>query len=233
MERLVTAKMQILMIDDDVKLTEILSEYLRQFGYQLQGASHPDRGIAMISKMKPELVILDVMLPDKDGFTVCREVRAMSQIPIIMLSARGEVTDRIVGLEMGADDYLPKPFEPRELLARIQSILRRKQSNNTNGVLVKAGDLVLDIDKRSVKLNAAELELTTAEFEVLALLVQNPDRVFSREQISDALKGSEWASFDRSVDVLISRLRQKLKDSAKKPKYLKTIWGTGYKFIGA
>ena len=220
------------MIDDDVKLAEILSEYLRQFGYHLQGASHPDRGISMIKKMQPELVILDVMLPDKDGFTVCREVRATSQIPIIMLSARGEVTDRIVGLEMGADDYLAKPFEPRELLARIQSILRRKQAAY-NDSTITAGPILLNLDKRSVKHHGDELELTTAEFEVLALLVQNPGRVFSREQIIDALKGSDWASFDRSVDVLISRLRQKLQDSAKKPKYLKTIWGTGYKFIGA
>ncbi|MFK7827403.1 MAG: response regulator transcription factor [Oligoflexales bacterium] len=224
-------KIQILMIDDDVKLTEILAEYLRQFGYLVQGASHPERGIAMINKIRPELVILDVMLPDKDGFTVCRELRATSQIPIIMLSARGEVTDRIVGLEMGADDYLAKPFEPRELLARIQSILRRKQANYSNS-MTKIGELVLDMDKRSVKLQGEDLELTTAEFEVLALLMQNPERVFNRDQISDALKGSDWVSFDRSVDVLISRLRQKLKDSAKKPKYLKTIWGTGYKFIG-
>lgn len=224
-------KTKIIMIDDDIKLTELLSEYLRQFGFYLQAASHPDRGIAMVKKMKPELVILDVMLPDKDGFTVCRELRAASQVPIIMLSARGEVTDRIVGLEMGADDYLAKPFEPRELQARIQSILRRNKASYERSS-IEVGSLLLDLNKRSVTHSGQELDLTTAEFEVLALLVQNPGRVFSRDQIIDALKGSDWASFDRSVDVLISRLRHKLQDSAKKPKFLKTIWGTGYKFIG-
>ena len=185
-----------------------------------------------LKQEQPEVVILDVMLPGRDGFEVCQEIRKEYTIPIIMLTARGEVTDRIVGLELGADDYLPKPFEPRELVARIQTILRRTlgklKSNN-----VKCGKLFLDLNKHSVILAGRQLDLTTMEFEILTMFAQNPEKVLSREQLLDKVRGLEWEAYNRSIDVLISRLRQKLGDDPKNPAYLKTVWGAGYMFVGA
>jgi DNA-binding response OmpR family regulator len=223
----------ILIVDDDERLIQLLSEYLAKFDLQVIGAGLPSVGIKLLRQKNPSLVILDVMLPEKNGFELCTEIRRESQVPVIMLTARGEVTDRVVGLELGADDYLSKPFEPRELLARIQSVLRR----GTEGGTVKVkhldfGSLQIDLVKRSVLLQGSPVELTTMEFEALSLFAQHPGEVLGRDQIMDHLRGIDWEAYNRSIDVLISRLRQKLKDDPKAPTYFKTIRGTGYLFLG-
>lgn len=230
---------KLLLIDDDRALGTLLETYLKQFGFRLLVAHEPNAGLELLSREQPELVILDVMLPGKDGFQVCREIRAKSErIGILMLTARGEVTDRIVGLELGSDDYLPKPFEPRELIARIQSVLRRKAPGtdsaanaNGGGGELKAENLVLDSRRRAASLDGKDIELTTTEFELLELFMREPDRVISRDEIMDRIRGEDWESFDRSVDVAVSRLRHKLGDPPKQPRFIKTVWGTGYRFI--
>jgi DNA-binding response OmpR family regulator len=220
----------ILIIDDDEKLNRLLKDFLARFGYEVKCATHPKKGLDMISADPPDLIILDIMLPDMDGFTVCREIRKSLSIPIIMLTARGEVTDRIVGLELGADDYLPKPFEPRELVARIQSVLRRSVVPEKQ-VLIKHKDLVIDSASMSATLKGRVLDLTTMEFEALLLFANNPGITLTRDTIIEKLRGFDWDSFDRSIDVLISRLRSKLKDDPQDPAYIKTVWGRGYMFI--
>ncbi|MCK4240943.1 MAG: response regulator transcription factor [Candidatus Atribacteria bacterium] len=221
----------ILIIDDDKKLNNLLSDYFSKFGFKVTTVTHPDEGLKILKRELPDIIILDIMLPKMDGFEVCKEIRKEYSVPIIMLTARGEVTDRIVGLELGADDYLPKPFEPRELVARVQSVLRRSSEDLKSGI-IKFGRLVVDIEKHSVLLDGENVDLTTMEFEILSLFVRNPGKVFTRDHLMDRIRGIELEAFDRSIDVLISRLRQKLNDHPEKPSFIKTIWGTGYKFIG-
>ncbi len=221
----------ILIIDDDEKLNALLTDYLRKYNYSVKTATHPQEGLQTLKREQPDLIILDVMLPEMDGFEVCREIRKEYTTPVIMLTARGEVTDRIVGLELGADDYLPKPFEPRELVARIQTVLRRgRMSSHTE--IRRFGALSVDFRKRMIQLGNEPVELTSAEFEILSLFIDKAGKVLDRNYILDHVRGIEWEAFDRSVDVLISRLRQKLQDDPKNPRFIKTIWGTGYMFIG-
>jgi DNA-binding response OmpR family regulator len=200
-------------------------------GFEVLSAVLPEEGLQLLEQENPDLVILDVMLPEMDGFEVCRTIRQSSTVPVIMLTARGEVMDRVVGLEIGADDYLPKPFEPRELVARIQSVLRRVQPKNLSAVQ-KFGGLIIDFQKREVTLDEKIVYLTSNEFECLALLVKNVGKVLDRDQIMEELRGIEWDAFNRSVDITMSRLRNKLADDPKNPRFVKTIWGTGYLFIG-
>jgi DNA-binding response OmpR family regulator len=221
----------ILIIDDDKKLNNLLIEYLSKFGFKATAVTNPEEGLKILRRKLPDMIILDIMLPGKDGFEVCKEIRKEYSIPIIMLTARGEVTDRIVGLELGADDYLPKPFEPRELVARIQSVLRRS-SESVKSETVKFRNLMIDFNKRSVLLDEKRVDLTNMEFEILSVFVKNPGRVLNRDQILEKIKGIEWEAFDRSVDVLMSRLRQKLNDDPKNPTFFKTVWGAGYLFMG-
>jgi len=223
---------KILLIDDDKKLGELLATFFKRFDMELVAATHPDEGLRQLEAAQPDLVILDVMLPGQDGFDVCRTIRRSSNIPIIMLTARGEVTDRIVGLEIGADDYLPKPFEPRELVARIQNVLRRSADRRSSDVPLKFGNLTIDTHRRTAELAGKSLDLTTMEYQLLALFAENPGRTFTRDEILNALRGIDAKLFSRSVDILVSRLRQKLQDTTKQPRYIKTVWGTGYIFIG-
>ena len=223
---------KILLIDDDKKLGELLTTFFGRFDMELVAATHPDEGLRQLEAAQPDLVILDVMLPGQDGFDVCRTIRRSSNIPIIMLTARGEVTDRIVGLEIGADDYLPKPFEPRELVARIQNVLRRSADRRSSDVPLKFGNLTIDTHRRTAELAGESLDLTTMEYQLLALFAENPGRTFTRDEILNALRGIDAKLFSRSVDILVSRLRQKLQDTTKQPRYIKTVWGTGYIFIG-
>jgi len=222
---------KILVIDDDQKLNELLKEYLAKFGFEVETVDHPHKGLAKLKHQQPDLIILDVMLPDMEGFEVCKEIRKNYSTPIIMLTARGEVTDRIVGLELGADDYLPKPFEPRELVARIQTVLRRGESKAMPETK-RIDKLTVDFRKHSATLDNKPIELTTAEFEILSLFINNPWKLLNRDNLLDQLRGIEWDVFSRSVDVLVSRLRQKLNDDPKNPSYIKTVWGSGYMFIG-
>lgn len=224
----------VLIIDDDRKLNEMLSSYLSRFGMTVFTADHPDSGLTLLRSHSPSLVILDLMLPGRDGFAVCRNIRAESQVPIIMLTARGDLPDRVAGLELGADDYLAKPFEPRELVARIQTVLRRSGQATvrpSTKELVRAEDLFVDLRRRTAMLNGESIEFTTMEFEILAFFLSNPGAVLSRDEIMDRIKGVDWEAYNRSIDVTISRLRTKLQDDPRKPRYLKTVWGTGYMFL--
>ncbi len=221
----------VLIIDDDKKLNNLLKDYLSKYDFKIITVTRPDDAFKALKRELPDIIILDIMLPDMDGFQVCKKIRSEFPIPIIMLTARGEVTDRIVGLELGADDYMPKPFEPRELVARIQSILRRSSENLKSDVL-KFGNLIVNFKKCEVLLDGKNIDLTTMEFEILSFFVTNSGKVLNRDQILDKVRGIEWESYNRSVDVLISRLRQKLNDDPKNPSLIKTIWGTGYKFVG-
>ena len=222
---------KLLLIDDDSKLNSLLSEYLKKFGFDVHTVTHPEKGLQYLTEHQPDLIILDIMLPDMNGFEVCRRIRKNYTTPIIMLTARGEVTDRIAGLEIGADDYMPKPFEPRELAARIQTILRRGTLQQETEILT-FGALLINLAGHSATLSEQQIDLTTAEFEILKYFSDNPGKVLSRDDIMDQIRGIEWDAFNRSVDVLVSRLRQKLNDDPKNPRFIKTIWGSGYMFIG-
>ena len=223
---------KILLIDDDEKLAGLLGSYFERFDLDLVSALRPSVGLELLKSEKPDLVILDVMLPEQDGFEVCRTIRKTSVVPIIMLTARGEVTDRIVGLEIGADDYLPKPFEPRELVVRIQNVLRRAVPVETDSDELRFKGLMLNTERRTIELDGSPLELTTMEFELLALFARNPGKALSRDEILNGLRGIDAQIFSRSVDILVSRLRQKLNDTAKQPRFIKTVWGKGYTFVG-
>jgi DNA-binding response OmpR family regulator len=221
---------RVLIIDDDERLNALLTEYLGRFGYSVRAVPDPQDGMRALKADPPDLLVLDIMLPGTDGLTVCRKVREQSRIPIIMLTARGDVADRIVGLELGADDYLPKPFEPRELVARMQAVLRRGAHESEE--IVRMGPLEVNWTSRSASLNGRTLALTTAEFEVLGFLLRNRGRVLSRDRIMEALRGTDAEAYDRSIDVLISRVRQKIGDDAKHSTFIRTVRGVGYSFTG-
>ncbi len=221
----------ILIIDDDAKLNQLLTDYLRGFGFQAVTATRPEDGLKKFRQEAPDLVILDVMLPGMSGFEVCKIIRQSGGTPIIMLTARGELTDRVVGLELGADDYLPKPFEPRELVARIKSVLRRGSRIGDSGVS-RFGRLEINFQSRVAKLDGVAIDLTTNEFAALSFLVRNRGKVLNRDQILEELSGVESDAFNRSVDITVSRLRHKLNEDLKDPSFIKTVWGAGYVFIG-
>ena len=237
--------MKILLIDDDESLADLLEQYLARYDMQLISANRPSLGYQLLEEAKPNAVILDVMLPEQDGFEVCKQIRRDNNIPIIMLTARGDVMDRVVGLGIGADDYLAKPFEPRELVARLQTILRRvtpqyhndvSSSQNSDTQLVFKG-LSINLERQQVVLFEKKLELTTTEYRLLVLMAKSPQTVFSRDDILNHLKGSDIELFSRSVDIAISRLRQKFKLASSSTneaaaEYIKTVWGAGYCFIG-
>ena len=224
---------KVLLIDDDETLGELLTDYFARFGIELLCAIHPKKGLSLLEEETPALVVLDIMLPELDGLEVCRRIRHFSDIPIVMLTARGDVMDRIVGLELGADDYLAKPFEPRELVARIQNILKRASGPKKDFKGMIFGELLIDPVRQQVKLADELLDLSTMEYQLLMLLAKSPGKVFNRDEILNKLKGIEAEIFSRSVDIAVSRLRQKLNDTEKPPKFIKTVWGTGYTFIGA
>jgi len=224
---------RLLMIDDDEKLVGLMREYLESHGFEVAAAHDGNAGVEAALSAEPDLVILDVMLPGVDGLEVCRRVRQSSHVPILMLTARGDETDRIVGLEIGADDYLPKPFNPRELLARIRAILRRSEGEEAKGPssIVQAGTLVVDIGSRAVTVRGQPVELTTAEFDILYALASSAGRVLSRDQLLQKVHGEGWAAYDRSIDVHISRIRQKIEADPRRPTLLKTVRGVGYQLV--
>jgi len=223
---------RLLMIDDDASLDALLEEYFARFGHVLTTATTAAEGRRLLRNDDPDLLILDVMLPDADGMKLCREIRRESDIPILMLTARGDVPDRVLGLEFGADDYVPKPFEPRELVARVETLMRRSRDTPARR-LTAAGGLQLETETRRVTLGDAELELTSMEFELLRILMESRGRVLTREMLLRKLRGLDQDIYDRSVDMLISRLRKKLADDSRSPRFIKTIWRTGYQFVAA
>lgn len=222
---------RVLLIDDDRRHSALLSDYCRRFDITVDCAFDADEGLRRFAEAPPELLLLDVMLPGKDGFSLCREIRAKSRVPIIMLTARGDLTDRVTGLELGADDYIPKPFEPRELVARIQSVLRRADAAPPLATIEYDG-LVIDTARRAVVVDGVLLELTSMEYELLVLLASHPGKDFSRDAILSGLRGIDAALLTRSVDILVSRLRAKLGDTGKPARWIHTIWGRGYRFSG-
>src|SRR6056300_1590889 len=222
----------ILIIDDDEKLNQLLEGFLSDFGFSVLTATHPEKGLKKLKHKSPDLVILDVMLPGMDGFEVCKKIRQQSSVPIIMLTARGELMDKVVGLELGADDYLPKPFEPRELVARIHSILRRSGDDASMRDIKPINGIDVDPSRREVKLDLVVLDLTTMEYELLILFMQYPNKTFTRDELMNRLRGIDAELFSRAVDTLVSRLRHKLGDTSKTPRFIKTVWGRGYTFIG-
>lgn len=226
---------KVLLVDDDKKLRNLLKEYLEGYGYRVltlvDGSAVPET----IKKESPDIVILDVMMPVKDGLDVLREIRMTFAIPVIMLTAKGEAADRIVGLELGADDYLPKPFDPRELLARIKAVLRRglptEEAAGDESLIINAGGLALNRAKQTLMVEDKEVELSSTEYKILEALMAHPNTVLSRDRLLNLARGRDFMAFDRSVDVHISKLRAKLDAYPRFRKIIKTVWGTGYMFV--
>jgi len=217
---------RILLIDDDEDLAPPLAAYLKRFDFELDSATRPSSGLERLRAGNYDALILDVMLPEIDGFELCRRIRKESDIPVLMLTARGDVTDRVVGLELGADDYLPKPFEPRELAARLQTILRRAPARAAARHRMAFEGLVIDLERREVRRHGEPVELTGTEFELLTLLAREPQRVFSRDEILNRLRGHDADLYTRAVDILVSRLRRKLEPV----QCIKTLRNAGYAF---
>jgi two-component system, OmpR family, phosphate regulon response regulator OmpR len=218
-----------LLIEDDARLAGMIAEYLGKAGFQVTHAENAARGLALHKREAFDAVILDLTLPDADGLDICRQIRSRSHDPILMLTARGDPMDRVVGLEMGADDYLPKPFEPRELLARLRAILRRSRGGAPSDVL-RHGRLEIDRGAREVRLDGAARTLTGYQFALLLALAEHAGRVMSRDALMDLAKGEAIEAFDRSIDVHVSRIRAAIEDDPKKPRRIITIRGAGYVF---
>ena len=220
---------RILLIDDDELLAPPLAAFFRRFDFELDSATLPSVGLAKLRTGNYDAAILDVMLPEIDGFELCRRIRRESDLPVIMLTARGDVMDRVVGLEIGADDYLPKPFEPRELLARLQTVLRRARVPAPNHKRLAFDGLSIDLERRQVQCTGSTVELTSTEYELLVMLASEPHKVFDRDQILNKLRGHEAELHTRAVDILVSRLRKKLEPLD----CIKTLRNAGYTFAGA
>ncbi len=220
---------RILLIEDDSRLAEMVKNYLGGAGFHVEVAPKGAAGIAMEARQAFDAVVLDLTLPDMDGLEICRRIRARAATPILMLTARGEPMDRVVGLEMGADDYLAKPFEPRELLARLRAILRRTRGEQAAEVL-RFGRLEIDVGARQVRLDGNAVSLTSHQFALLLVLARHPGRVMSRDALMDQVKNEPLEAFDRSIDVHISRIRAAIEDDASKPRRVITVRGAGYVF---
>ena len=222
---------RILLIEDDPRLAEMVKNYLGRAGFAVTIAGKGAAGIALEARETYDALILDLMLPDMDGLDVCRRIRARAQTPILMLTARGDAMDRVVGLEMGADDYLPKPFEPRELLARLKSILRRRHRDEAD--VLRFGRLEIDAGAREARLDGNACTLTSYQFSMLLALARHAGRVLSRDAIMELMKNERLEAFDRSIDVHISRIRVAIEDDPKKPRRIITVRGSGYVFAKA
>ncbi|MCF6310221.1 MAG: response regulator transcription factor [Sulfurimonas sp.] len=220
---------KILLIEDDLDMQTLISDYLKNYDFEVTAYDKPKEALEHLKKNSDAyvIVVLDLMLPQMDGFDVCKRIRQLSSVPIIISSARGELSDKILGFDLGADDYLAKPYEPRELVIRINAILRRSLS-----IVKTVGDFEIDADKHEIKIDALLLDLTKIEYDILHLFLLNNGKVLSRESISNSVTGIEYNSKDRTIDMHISNIRQKIGDDSKDPQYIKSIWGIGYKFIG-
>jgi len=222
--------MKVLVIDDDRRLCDMLQTYLGGHGVEVTARLDARTGLEALARHEFDAVVLDVMLPDLDGFEVCKRIRAGSEIPVLMLTARGDETDRVVGLELGADDYLPKPFSPRELMARLRAITRRNRPGPQATEILRFGRLEIDLSARQVRLDGELRSLTSHQLEILAVLARSAGRVLSREQLMDAVRGEALEAFDRSIDVHISRIRAAIEDDPKHPQRIVTVRGVGYVF---
>jgi two-component system, OmpR family, phosphate regulon response regulator OmpR len=230
-------KKMVLLVDDDEKLLKLVKEYLEGYGFRVLTLTDGSAVMETIAVKSPDIVILDIMLPGRDGLAVLKEIRTEHAVPVIMLTAKGDDADRIVGLELGADDYLPKPFNPRELLARIKAVLRRSplldepEAREDKSKNIKVGGIILNIAKQTLVVDNNEVGLSSTEYKVLEALMRHPNVVMTRDQLMTLARGRDFMAFDRSIDVHISKLRAKLKAFPKYGKSIKTVWGTGYMFV--
>ena len=231
-------KIRIIVVDDDARLRELLNRYLSEQGYSVRAVADGNDMNRWLARERYDLMVLDLMMPGEDGLSICRRLRGLGdKMPIIMLTAKGDDVDRIVGLEVGADDYLPKPFNPRELVARIQAVLRRAPATQPPGAptaeqqIVEFGEFSFNLGTRSLARNGEQLSLTTGEFALLKVLVQHPRTPLSRDKLMELARGREFGAFDRSIDVQISRLRKLIETDPAKPAFIQTVWGFGYVFI--
>jgi two-component system OmpR family response regulator len=220
---------KILVVDDEKAIVEIVEGYLKNEGYSVIAAYDGSSALQQVQKHDPDLIILDLMLPEISGWDVCRTLRVKSDVPIIMLTARDEVTDRIVGLELGADDYVTKPFEPKELVSRVKAVLRRSGVKREKSNVVQIGDLVIDSGMRIAKIGNRTIELTPTEFELLRTMAENPNRVFSRMQLLDSVQGYSYEGYERTIDSHIKNLRKKIEPDHNHPRYIISVYGVGYK----
>ncbi|HWL48764.1 MAG TPA: response regulator transcription factor [Acidimicrobiia bacterium] len=223
---------KVLVVDDEMKIARLVRDYLTEAGFDVALASTGPAAVAAVRSDRPDLVVLDLGLPGMDGYDVTRAIRGHSAIPIIMLTARSEETDRIVGLELGADDYVVKPFSPRELVARVKAVLRRTGGEVATET-IRVMDVLIDLPHRSAERNGSRIELTATEFELLRALASNPGRVFTRGQLLDSIKGVSFESYERAIDAHIKNLRKKLEPDPRRPRYVLTVYGVGYKFSDA
>ena len=224
-----TVSPKILVVDDEKHIVELARLYLAREGYEVEGVGDGAQAVARFTQVKPDLVILDIMLPGTDGLTICKEIRKQSQVPIIMLTARHEVTDKVVGLEVGADDYLTKPFHPQELVARAKALLRRARTESDQPRLVRAGKLEVDIERHEVRFGDEKLQLRPKEFDLLALLARHPGRVFQRSELLDLVWGYDFPGYTRTVDVHVQQVREKLAAAKVTDPSIQTVWGVGYR----
>jgi DNA-binding response OmpR family regulator len=227
MGRAVTSK--VLVVDDEDHIVELARIYLTRAGYEVEGVGDGSQALVRFAQVKPDLVVLDIMLPGADGIAICKEIRKLSQVPIIMLTARDEVTDKVVGLEIGADDYLTKPFHPQELVARAKALLRRARIEPDAPKLIRAGKLEVDLERHEVRHGQAKVQLRPKEFDLLALLARHPGRVFHRSELLDFVWGYDFPGYTRTVDVHVQQLREKLAAADITDPSIQTVWGVGYR----
>ena len=220
---------KVLVVDDEEHIVELARLYLAREGYQVEGVSDGALAMGRFAQLKPDLVVLDIMLPGVDGLTLCREIRKTSQVPIIMLTARDEVTDKVVGLELGADDYLTKPFHPQELVARAKALVRRARIEPDQPKVVRAGMLEIDQERHEVRFGEKRVQLRPKEFDLLSLLARHPGRVFQRSELLDLVWGYDFPGYTRTVDVHVQQLREKLELAGVSQPSIGTVWGVGYK----
>jgi DNA-binding response OmpR family regulator len=221
---------KILVVDDEPKIIQLTQDYLENAGFSAISAGDGERALAVIQVEKPDLVVLDLGLPGMDGLDVCRSIRKTSNLPIIMLTARDEETDKLVGLELGADDYITKPFSPKELVARVRSVLRRSELVQEGREVIRAGDVTLDLPRMQVTVGDEEIELTATEFQLLHALASQPGRIFTRSQLLNAVHGVAIESYERAIDAHIKNIRRKLEPVPHEPRYIQTVYGVGYRF---
>jgi DNA-binding response OmpR family regulator len=220
---------KILVVDDEKHILELARLYLTREGYEVEGLGDGSQAVARFGQVKPDLVILDIMLPGSDGLSICKEIRKQSQVPIIMLTARDEVTDKVVGLEVGADDYLTKPFHPQELVARAKALLRRAKIEPDQPKLIRAGKLEVDLERHEVRYGKERVQLRPKEFDLLTLLARHPGRVFQRSELLDLVWGYDFPGYTRTVDVHVQQLREKLAAAKVTEPSIETVWGVGYR----
>jgi two-component system alkaline phosphatase synthesis response regulator PhoP len=224
---------QVLVVEDEIKIARLVRDYLHQAGFAVLEAHDGPGAIAKARAEKPDMIVLDLGLPGMDGLDVTRELRSSSSVPIIMLTARSDESDRIVGLELGADDYIVKPFSPKELVARIRAVLRRADATLGGGEIVRAGPLEMDIPKRRVTVDGHSVDLTASEFDLLLTLARQPGRIYTRAQLLDQVHGVSFESYERSIDAHIKNIRRKVETDPKTPQLVLTVYGVGYKFTDA